>query len=328
MMSRKEEYSQWAEQQEKLPIFMQPWWMDAVCAGKDWDVLLSKNARGEIMAAMPYLYREKWGFKWIVMPQQTSIGGIWFVQNGGMIDNTDEAIDIRAICEDFAQQLKSLGISYYQQNFPINNRAIPILKANRFKTQQRVTYQIKDLHDLEQVINAFSKNKKRQISKASHLEVRHSMSAEEFYRLHSGFLRRQHKQISYSREFLLVLDRKARRHQQAEVISIHDHEGCPYAAVYLVWDSSTMYYLIPCYDPIHKDSGAGALLAQEAIKLAHEKGVKFDFEGSMNPGIANHYSQFGSQPVTYYSVFRLYNPLFALALLWNKIQEKKYGFRR
>ena len=84
-----------------------------------------------------------------------------------------------------------------------------------------------------------------------------------------------------------------------------------------------MYYLIPCYREQYKDSGASALLVLEAIKLAREKGVAFDFEGSMIRGIAQHYKQFGSIATTYYSVERYYRWYFRIAMLWNRIQERK-----
>ena len=121
--------------------------------------------------------------------------------------------------------------------------------------------------------------------------------------------------------FLLVLERKARRFGQCEFISICNAEGQPYAAAFLVWDQHYLYYLIPAYDPAFNDSGASALLALEAMKLAREKHVHFDFEGSMEKGIAEHYRQFGSSPTKYYSVEKYYKPIFRLAIWWQKVRE-------
>ena len=84
-----------------------------------------------------------------------------------------------------------------------------------------------------------------------------------------------------------------------------------------------MYYLITCYAPAHKDSGAGALLVLEAIKLARQKGVAFDFEGSMIRGVANHYKQFGSTRTLYYSVEKYYKWYFWFANAYNWIRERK-----
>jgi hypothetical protein len=45
----------------------------------------------------------------------------------------------------------------------------------------------------------------------------------------------------------------------------------------------------------------------------------------MDRGIAKHYKQFGSIPVTYYAVERYYKPIFRLAVWFQKLRE--WGYR-
>jgi hypothetical protein len=314
-MTNKELYRELCLRTSDLPIFMQDWWMDAVCAGKQWDVLLSYDSNGNIQAAMPYLIRKKAWMKYIVMPQQTQIGGIWIAN-----DSRDQVTEI---CQDFTRQLENLGLSYYYQHYPIGSPVVDTMCTLGFKTKERVTYRIEDLSDLDKVINAFSKNKKRQLQKALSLHADMNMSAEDFYRFHVQCLQEQGKQISYSREFLLVLDRKTQRLEQSQILSICNADNEVLAAAFLVWDKQSMYYLIPCYAPAHKDSGAGALLVLEAIKLARQKGVAFDFEGSMIRGVANHYKQFGSTRTLYYGVEKYYKWYFWFANAYNWLIERK-----
>jgi hypothetical protein len=61
----------------------------------------------------------------------------------------------------------------------------------------------------------------------------------------------------------------------------------------------------------------------ECIKLAREKGVAFDFEGSMIRGVANHYKQFGSTATQYWSVEKYYKWWFWFASVINKFRERK-----
>ena len=318
-MTNKELYRELCLRTSDLPIFMQDWWMDAVCAGKQWDVLLSYDSKGNIQGAMPYLIRKKAWMKYIIMPQQTQLGGIW-ISKEALSDNEHR---IAEICQDLAHQLADLGLSYYYQHYPIGSPAVEAMHALGFKTKERVTYRIEDLSDLDQVINAFSKNKKRQLQKALSLHADTNMSVEDFYRYHVQCLQGQGKQISYSREFLLVLERKTSRLQQSQILSICNADNEILAAAFLVWDKHSMYYLIPCYDLKHKDSGASALLVLEAIKLARQKGVAFDFEGSMIRGVANHYKQFGSTHTIYYSVEKYYKWYFWFANAYNWLREIK-----
>lgn len=311
----KERYVEWVAEQEYVPIMMTPWWLDAVCAGKQWDVLLVEED-GKIVGAMPYLLRKRAWFKYIIMPQQTQIGGIWVTA-----EVTADRWRTAEVCRKIKEQLDTMGLSYYYQQYLPGSLCVEAMGALGFKIRERVTYRVDDLSDLDKVIGSFSKNKRRQLQKALSLHAERGMDPEEFYRFHSHCMQERKRKISYSREFLLVLERKARRLGQCEILSICNADGQPYAAAFLVWDQHNMYYLIPTYDPAFRESGAGSLLALEAMKLAREKHVHFDFEGSMDRGTAKHYKQFGSTPVKYYSVEKYYKPIFHLAIWFQKLRE-------
>jgi hypothetical protein len=313
-MTNKELYRELCKSSNNLPIFMTDWWMDAVCAGKQWDVLMIQGEQGEILAAMPYLLRKRAWMKYIVMPQQTQIGGIWL---------TEAAADVPDICQKISNELAKMKLCYYRQQYPIGSPAVAAMQKLGFKSEKRITYRIEDLADIEKIVQSFSKNKKRQLQKAQSLHVSIDMNIEDFYRFHVQCLLNQGKQISYTREFLLVLERKAKRLNQCHILSVSNEENQVVAAVFLVWDKRSMYYLIPCYDPQYKDSGACALLAEQAIRLASEKGLAFDFEGSMIAGVANHYKQFGSTATTYYSVEKYYKWWFWFANAYNWLRERR-----
>lgn len=315
-MTNKERYSEWAAQLEYVPIFMQPWWMDAVCAGKEWDVLLAEDEEGHIVGAMPYLLRKRAWFQYIIMPQQTQIGGIWVAP-----EVTGDKWLTAEVCRQIKEQLDGMGLAYYYQQYLPGSLCVDAMHGLGFKTHERVTYRVDDLSDLDAVIGAFSKNKKRQLQKALSLHAERKMDVEDFYRFHVQCMAARKRKLSYSREFLLVLERKARRHGQCEILSICNADGRPYAAAFLIIDKHYIYYLIPAFDPAFAESGASALLVLESMKLAREKHVRFDFEGSMDKGTAKHYQQFGSTPVKYYSVEKYYKPLFRIAIWIQRIRE-------
>lgn len=318
IMTKKEQYHKFCQEEGTLPIFMQDWWLDAVCAGKEWDVLLSTDSNGEILAALPYLIRKRRWIRYILMPQLTQIGGLWIRK-----DLQKKYDVISTICNDIIGQLDKLKLAYYYQHFPIESVTPRIFASNGFKIRERITYRLEDLSDLNAVVAGFSKNKKRQLQKALSLHVDKDLTAEEFYRFHSECLQEQNKGISYTREFLLVLERKTSRLNQGQIIAIRDAENKLHAAVFVVWDKESLYYLIPCYNPQYKDSGAGALLVLEAIKLARQLGLNFDFEGSMIRGIANHYKQFGSTATKYYSIEKYYKWWFWFANAYNFLRERR-----
>ncbi len=318
-MTNKERYSAWVAEQEYLPISLMPWWLDAVCAGKEWDVLLAEDEEGNILGAMPYLLRKRFWQKYIVMPQMTQVGGIWVTP-----EVTGDKWRTAEVCRQLKEQLDTIGLAYYYQQYMPGSLCVDAMRGLGFKTRERVTYRVEDLSDLNKVIDSFSKNKKRQLQKALSLHAERTMDVEDFYRFETRCLASRKRKCSYSREFLLVLERKARRLGQCMILSICNADGQPYAAAFLVWDKKYLYYLIPTFDPAFQDSGASALLVLEAMKIAREKQVMFDFEGSMDKGIAKHYQQFGSKPVTYFSVEKYYKPFFRLAIWFQKLRECSY----
>lgn len=311
MANSKALYSEWVATQDSLPIFMQPWWMDAVCAGKEWDVILV-HQNGRIIAAMPYLLRKRLGglLRFILMPPQTQINGVWM----------EKGADEQYVADEIAKQIDALNIDYYYQHFPLRSPIPRLLGKHGFLVEERVTYRIDDLSDIETIVRHMSKNKTRQLKHAEELglTIDWDVDAEQFYRLHKQLLEERGRHISYSREFLLVLERKTHRLGQSQILVVRNQAGEVCAGVYLVWDQKSMYYLIPFFNPALKDSGAGTLIALESMKLAKEKGLHFDFEGSMVRSIASHYRQMGGDPTIYCSVEKCFRWWFIIVLKCQK----------
>ena len=313
-MTNKELYAQLCGREESVNLFMQSWWLSAVCAGKDWDVLLSFDEQGEIQAAMPYLIRKRLWFRYIIMPQQTQLAGIWLRP-----DIADNPAILRHVAAEFDEKLKDMKLAYYCQNYQLNSPMPALMSEFKFKQRERYTYRLDDLSDMDKVIDSFSKNKKRQLQKALQLHLDTDMTDEEFYRFHTQCLSARNRKITYTREFFLVLYRKSQNLGQSRILAIRDADGNVHAAAFVVWDKEQLYYLIPAIDNRYKDSGAGALLALESVKLAKQVSRSFDFEGSMIRGVANHYRQFGTTRHSYCQLSRYYNPLFAVPVFFYRL---------
>ena len=146
-MTNKERYSKWVEQQEYVPIMMTPWWLDAVCAGKEWNVLFAEDEQGEILGAMPYLLRKRLWQKFIVMPQQTQTGGIWVTA-----EVTADKWKTAEVCRQIKEQLDQMGLAYYYQQYLPGSLCVDAMRGLGFKTHERVTYRVDDLSDLDAVI--------------------------------------------------------------------------------------------------------------------------------------------------------------------------------
>jgi hypothetical protein len=50
-----------------VPVFAQPWYLDACSEGGAWDVALAEE-NGHVVAALPYFYKQKGLFRYATMP--------------------------------------------------------------------------------------------------------------------------------------------------------------------------------------------------------------------------------------------------------------------
>lgn len=308
-MTNKERYCEWAASQEYVPVFMMPWWLDAVCAGKTWDVLLAEDEGGHILGAMPYMLRGRAFYKFISMPPQTQTGGIWVTP-----EVTADKWRTAEACRQIKEQMETLGIAYYYQQYLPGSLCVDAMRGLGCKVKERTVYRVEDLSNLDALIASFSKNKQKQLQKSLSLHAEHKMDIEDFYRFYCRCMSNAKRRCAYTREFLLVLERKAKRLGQCEVLNICNADGLTYAAAFVLWDMHYMYFLFPAYDPAFKESGASALLVLEAMKLAREKHVRFDFNNSMDKRVLKEFKQFGAEPVRYYSVERTYKSFAAFLI--------------
>ena len=333
-MTNKQRYKEFCGTQADLPLMLQWWWMDAVCAGKDWDALLFTARELEVrtvapdtvVAAMPYLIRRRAWVKYILMPQLTQTGGVWMDE---LLLQNEQAQQL--LVQLLRDRLRKMHLYYYQQSYPMGSPIPELLQQfRRFTLLEHVTYNVRDLSDMANVVSSFSKNKQRQLKKAESLQVDFDMTGEELFAFIRRSLTERMRRPAYSREFLLVLERKAARYQCGQIIRLTDGvsrsdgtiERRTVAAAFVVWDNKRLYYLVPAFLSSAGNNGASARLVVEAMKIAAERGLIFDFEGGNDPGIRNHYSQFGAEQTAYWIVTRSYRPLFSLALRINKWRER------
>lgn len=111
--------------------------------------------------------------------------------------------------------------------------------------------------------------------------------------------------LPYTRELVRRLDSACEAQNARRMFFAEDAQGRTHAAIYLVWDENSAYYLMGGGDPELRSSGASSLLLWEAIQFAATVSNKFDFEGSMGESIERFFRGFGARQVPYFYVRRM-----------------------
>lgn len=300
-----------------IPIFQQAWWMDAVSVKGSWDVLLYEK-QGEIIAAMPFHVRKKFGLKFIIEPQLTPYSGIWmnYPENNSFRNRYDLE---RKVCTYFIEQLEKPGFVFYQQTFhPSFTNWLPFYWKG-FQQTTRYTFVIEDISHPQEVFAIFSERKRRDIRKAeSTLKVSFDLDPRAFYEFHQKALAQRKEKISYSWDLFQRLTDAVFARNQGLILSANDAQGRLYATLLVVWDMNSAYCLVYAFDEQFKNSGALSLLIWEAIQYLSDKTRSFDLEGSMMPTVADSYVQFANSQLPY---FELYKANLWLDFVWRLKQK-------
>ena len=80
--SPKDTYRRFCAREPSLPLFSRDWWLDAAAGPDGWDVAVVKKG-SEVLAAMPYVIRGRYGMKIVTQPALTPVLGPWLRPTGG-----------------------------------------------------------------------------------------------------------------------------------------------------------------------------------------------------------------------------------------------------
>jgi lipid II:glycine glycyltransferase (peptidoglycan interpeptide bridge formation enzyme) len=175
-----------------------------------------------------------------------------------------------------------------------------------FTQTTRYTYVIDELDDVDKVWAGFEAEARRDIRRAGQqLSVRCDLDIERFLDLNELTFKRQGKRLPYTRELVRRLDAACAERGLRRMFFADDAEGRMHAAVYIVWDQDSAYYLMGAADPELRNSGATSLLLWEAIQFAATVTRSFDFEGSMVESIERFFRAFGAKQKPYFHISKM-----------------------
>ena len=71
-MNAKDLYRELWTKEPSIPIFSRGWWLDATAGEENWDVALVRHGN-QVMAAMPYMLRRRYGMKVLSQPSASTL---------------------------------------------------------------------------------------------------------------------------------------------------------------------------------------------------------------------------------------------------------------
>ena len=304
IQSNRAAYNAFCEKAQ-VPIFAQGWFLETGCIGGEWDVVFDEK-KGEIIAALPYFIKKKYGFSYITMPH--------FVRYMGplLLPEYQNLKDQHRIYKNLIDQLPK--VDSFNQNFePQVTNWLPFYWEG-YGQSTRYTYRL-DISEPEQVFKQFALDIRRNIKKAGdQVEITEQGSIEEFYAVHKLTFDRQDKGLPYSLETFKNHIAALQDRGLAKMFFARDDQQRIHAVSCLMQDGDMAYYHLSGGDPALRKSGAGILLVWHIIQYARQVwGVKtFDFEGSMIKNVEQVWHRTSAFQVPYFNVRKHNSRLFSL----------------
>jgi hypothetical protein len=286
-----------------IPIYSQPWWLEAVTNG-DWDVIIVEES-GRILACNPYYFIEH--------DDGIEIRKAPLSQNNGVLLNyqkdikyTTKISNEREYLERFIKILETKKLHSYRQYFHHSFTNWLPFYWEGFSQTTRYTYIIYN-QPMDRVMDNMSSKLRNQIKKAEKiLKIVEGMPIADFYQFNKLTYDRQNMDIPYDFELVKRIDSVCAEKKCRRILCAVDNEGNYHAGIYLVEDEKTVYYILSASDQRFRNSNAQDLLLKEAISYAMSIGKDFDFEGSMKKNIEKNFSQFGAVQVQYMDIKKDY----------------------
>lgn len=305
-MTDKEKYGHFCEC-NYVPIYSQPWWMDAVCGEQNWDVWLHGN-NGDIDAAMPYYMETRRGYKYITKAPLTQNNGIIFKENDTrkrIAQAKFEEKIINAACE----YIDSLQLDVYEQQYQTTFTNWLPFYWNNYAATIRYTYQIEDLSDMENVWNNFNSNRRNKIKKGRrNCSIVETEDLRLFYNEHEKIFEKQSLKCPFSYELWKRLVNACWKNKSGKLMIAMTKDNKPASLSFTVWDQRKLYRLVGGSIPEFQYLNTHSAITWEEMVLAHNMELVYDFEGSVIKRIAKANLEYGAIPKPYFRIRKVFNP--------------------
>ena len=255
--------------------------------------------------------KEKLGFKFILNPSLVPYQGYFAKPDESSNSYTAYSFykkSIDAFCENLPKH-DALILKLH----PSINYVLPFIWRG-FQVSTRFTF----LLNLQEILN-YKESLKREIKKAEKdLIIETSSNIEELFQLKKLNQKARNTPLDFDLNYLNDFYTRFATNNKAKLL-IAKKENTTIGALLLVYDNETAYYLAGAIHPDYRTSGALSILLNYAIQESRATSKYFDFEGSMEPGIARYFASFGAEATPYFLIENYPNKLAKAALKAKKM---------
>jgi hypothetical protein len=270
-------------------IFHEPWWLDITTGGRWGTAKVMHGA--EVLGEMPY-YEGRVGL-WRVShlpPLTRTLGPL--IKPAPASANPGQSCHHRvAVTTQLIEQMPHFD-SFSQVFDPTVQDALAF-SLQGFNVTVRYTFRLAAHLSQAQAWNGL-RGKTRSLIRSAEkvLKVATIDAPDEFLAFYAGNLAARSRSNAYGASVMHELVHAFVARRAGRLLGAYDAQGRLVAAVGLVWDQHTMYYLLSSRERA-AHSGSISLLIWNAMQSALASGLTFDFDGFANPASCHFLAAFG-----------------------------------
>ncbi|MEM9835303.1 MAG: GNAT family N-acetyltransferase [Bacteroidota bacterium] len=302
MKTVKEVYAAWLSQGIELPIFYQPWWLDAACGADHWSVVLAYE--GELIVGIwPYYVRRRL-MGWLPTldkPPLTLFCGPYLLPPGQVMNKANQLSRNQRIIRQLHVQLPDYR--FRRASLPYASQAGWPLQLLGWRIRQCYSYRIRsDAYAPDVLWRQLSGKLRSKLRQAQEQNGRIEPfdNADAFQALFQQSLAKRPEKVAFPHRAFKRLFEQSLQKKKARCWAFFNDENQVIAAVWLPFDQQSAYLLGAASLPyLRNTTKAMPYLIWHAIQWCTQEKLIFDFEGSSLPGVEPFYRSFGPEIAGY-----------------------------
>lgn len=312
-MANKEDYRDFVNKNlVYIPIYSKPWWLDAVCGENNWDVWLYWKD-GKIMAVMPYYYEVRKNGVYITKAPLTQNNGIIYLYPKDM-SNTRRQSFREHVIDKACDYIESLNVAVYEQQYHYTfDNYLPFFWRG-YKAIPRYTYVIDTHGKSEEELWGYITSKQRSIIKKGKRNgtLSEEIGYDTFYSEHEKIFTKQGLKCPFSIDLWGKLYHAVDKMGAGKIVCYKNANAQITSLAFVVWDERSSYLILGGGIPEFQNMDTYAALIWDNVCLARERGLLFDFEGSMIKRISKAFAEYGGMPKEYYRIRKVFRKEIAI----------------
>ena len=283
-----------------IQVFALPWYLDAVCDNPDdWRVILYKEGN-KVVAAFPFSYtKNKSGWWTIQNPWQSKRLGFWIDYSGKTQGHKKEAFE-NEVVQFVIDNLPLFDVFHIDFDARFTNWRV--FYNNGFSQQTSYSYVVRKEQMEGDYYSTIAKHKKKDIKTLQSLLVIDEIdNFDDYWSFFEKSYELRGRTSSYTRDQAERLITAAQGHGAIKIYAAKNQEGQITGVSVIFFDSRRSYCMFGTFDPTIKISPR-VLLTYQSILDMTGKGLDYDFEGSMIPGVAQYDMEFNPEREPYFNI--------------------------